>query len=193
MENESKKKIKNKVILYTVGEVLTANLVKDVVLGIKDSSIRGKSDASHENSVGYENINTRFNTKVHVNNFVVLHIKRKEYNDITALTNKLNKCKNEGISVSLVFECDADTLGEMYMDTDYLESILKRFDIDMPIYFDIDKIMSNKKLNNTMKKLLYIIIPIGILAILNILTDEQYIIVGWIFIGIWIIKILAEK
>ena len=73
MENESKKKIKNKVILYTVGEVLTANLVKDVVLGIKDSSIRGKSDASHENSVGYENINTRFNTKVHVNNFVVLH------------------------------------------------------------------------------------------------------------------------
>lgn len=152
MENESKKKIKNKVILYTVGGVLTANLVKDIVLGIKDSSIRGKSDASHENSVGYENINTRFNTKVHVNNFVVLHIKRKEYNDITALTNKLNKCKNEGISVSLVFECDADTLGEMYMDTDYLESILKRFDIDMPIYFDIDKIMSNKKLNNTIKK-----------------------------------------
>ena len=152
MENESKKKIKNKVILYTAGGVLTANLVKDIVLGIKDSSIRGKSDASHENSVGYENINTRFNTKVHVNNFVVLHIKRKEYNDITALTNKLNKCKNEGISVSLVFECDADTLGEMYMDTDYLESILKRFDIDMPIYFDIDKIMSNKKLNNTMKK-----------------------------------------
>lgn len=152
MENESKKKIKNKVILYTVGGTLTANLVKDVVLGIKDFSIRGKSDASHENTVGYENINTRFNTKVHVNNFVVLHIKRKEYNDITALTNKLNKCKNEGISVSLVFECDADTLGEMYMDTDYLESILKRFDIDMPIYFDIDKIMSNKKLNNTMKK-----------------------------------------
>ena len=44
-----------------------------------------------------------------------------------------------------------------------------------------------------MKKLLYIIIPIGILAVLNILTDEQCIIVGWIFIGIWIIKILTEK
>ena len=44
-----------------------------------------------------------------------------------------------------------------------------------------------------MKKLLYIIIPIGILVVLNMLTDEQYIVVGWIFIGIWIIKILAEK
>ena len=44
-----------------------------------------------------------------------------------------------------------------------------------------------------MKKLLYIIIPISILAILNILTDEQCIIIGWIFIGIWIIKILTEK
>ena len=44
-----------------------------------------------------------------------------------------------------------------------------------------------------MKKLLYIIIPISILTVLNMLTDEQCIIVGWIFIGIWIIKILAEK
>ena len=44
-----------------------------------------------------------------------------------------------------------------------------------------------------MKKLLYIIIPIGILAVLNILTDEQCIIIGWTFIGIWIIKILTEK
>ena len=44
-----------------------------------------------------------------------------------------------------------------------------------------------------MKKLLYIIIPIGILVVLNMLADEQYIVVGQIFIGIWIIKILAEK
>ena len=44
-----------------------------------------------------------------------------------------------------------------------------------------------------MKKLLYIIIPIGILAVLNMLTDKQCIIVGWIFISIWIIKILTEK
>ena len=44
-----------------------------------------------------------------------------------------------------------------------------------------------------MKKLLYIIIPISILAVLNMLTDEQCIIVGWIFIGIWIIKILKKK
>lgn len=44
-----------------------------------------------------------------------------------------------------------------------------------------------------MKKLLYIIIPIGILAVLNMLTDSQVIIVGWVFISIWIIKILTEK
>ncbi len=38
-----------------------------------------------------------------------------------------------------------------------------------------------------------IIVSIGILAVLNMLTDEQCIVVGWIFIGIWIIKILTEK
>lgn len=44
-----------------------------------------------------------------------------------------------------------------------------------------------------MKKLLYIIIPIGILTVLNMITDEQCIIIGWIFIGIWIIKILTKN
>lgn len=44
-----------------------------------------------------------------------------------------------------------------------------------------------------MKKLLYIIIPIGILAVLNMLTDEQCITVGWIFTTIWIVKTLTEK
>jgi len=44
-----------------------------------------------------------------------------------------------------------------------------------------------------MKKLLYIIIPIGILAVLNTLTDEQCIIAGWIFTVISLFKILTEK
>lgn len=44
-----------------------------------------------------------------------------------------------------------------------------------------------------MKKLLYIIIPIGILAVLNTLTDSQYTTISWIFISIWIIKTLTEK
>lgn len=44
-----------------------------------------------------------------------------------------------------------------------------------------------------MKKLLYIIIPVGILAVLNMLTDEQFIMVSWIFVGICVIKTLTEK
>lgn len=152
MDKEKKKLDKSKLIAYTLDGILTINAIKDVVIGIKAHDIKGKSDGTSENKIGYENINTRFNTKVHTNNFVVLHIKRRMYNDITALTNKLNKCKNEGISVSLVLDSDSSSLNDIYMDIDYLESILSRFDIDMPIYINIDKIMLNKKLNNTMKK-----------------------------------------
>lgn len=148
MEKEDKKKI----ILYTVGGILTANAVKDVYLGIKDASIKGKRDFSDENTIGYENINTRFNTKVHTNNFVVLRVKRGSLNDITALTDKLNKCRNENISVSLVLDSNSCTLGDLYSDIDYLESILKKFEIDMPVYFNIDSIMNNKSLNNAMKR-----------------------------------------
>ena len=100
MDKEKKKLDKSKLIAYTLDGILTINAIKDVVIGIKAHDIKGKSDGTSENKVGYEDINTRFNTKVHTNNFIVLHIKRRMYNDITALTNKLNKCKNEGISVS---------------------------------------------------------------------------------------------
>lgn len=146
------KEKKNKILLYSVGGILTANLVRDVVVGIKDETMKGKTDATLENTIGYENINTRFNTKVHTNNFVVLHIKRKEFNDITAISNKLNKCRDEGISVTLVLDSDPASLENVYSDIDFLESILRKYNIDMPIYLNIDKIMSNKKLNSSTKK-----------------------------------------
>lgn len=145
------KKEKKKIILYTVGGVLTANLVRDVVLGIKAANIKGKSDATKENTIGYENIDTRFNTKVHTNNFVVLHVKKQGLNDITALSDKLNKCRDEGISVTLVLDSNPNSLENIYSDIDFLESILKKYNIDMPIYLNIDNIMSNKKLNSSSK------------------------------------------
>lgn len=145
------KKEKKKIILYTVGGVLTANLVYDVGLGIKDANIKGKSDATKENTIGYENIDTRFNTKVHTNNFVVLHVKKQGLNDITALSDKLNKCRDEGISVTLVLNSNPNSLENIYSDIDFLESILKKYNIDMPIYLNIDNIMSNKKLNSSSK------------------------------------------
>ena len=44
-----------------------------------------------------------------------------------------------------------------------------------------------------MKKITYVIITIIVLIILSILSDQQFLILGWIFIGFSVILILTEK
>ena len=44
-----------------------------------------------------------------------------------------------------------------------------------------------------MKKVIYVIITIIALIILSILSDQQFLILGWIFIGCSAILILTEK
>ena len=49
----------------------TLNTIKDGSDLIKSKITEGKEDKSGENKVGHEGYNTRFNTEVHSNNFVV--------------------------------------------------------------------------------------------------------------------------
>ncbi len=104
-----------------------------------------------ENTIGYEDIGIRYNFNVHTNNFVIIHVENKTLNDITALKEKITKCNDLGISVGIVLDTKADTLSEMYKDVDFLESIIKEYKIDLPIYCNIDHIMNNKSLNNAQR------------------------------------------
>ena len=53
----------------------------------KAKVVESKEDGTKENTVGYENINIHYNTEVHSNNFVILHVSTSDYNDITAIEN----------------------------------------------------------------------------------------------------------
>lgn len=44
-----------------------------------------------------------------------------------------------------------------------------------------------------MKKGIYVIIAIAILIVLSISSDQQFLLLAWIFIGYSLIKILTEK
>lgn len=129
----------------------TLNTIKDGSDLIKSKITEGKEDKSGENKVGHEGYNTRFNTEVHSNNFVVLHISDKTINDITNLRKTLNQCKDRNISVSLVLDTSSVDLARMNKDIDFLQAILKQYQIDMPVYCNIDSIMNSKILNNAEK------------------------------------------
>lgn len=155
-DNESKRKISNKTkaIGILLGTAATINTINDARQLITSSIVARTNDGTEENTVGYEEYNTRFNTTVHSNNFVVLKVSEKSFNDITNLRNTLNECKDRNISVCIVLDTKAENLAKMHKDIDFLQAVVKQYNIDMPIYCNIDNIMNNKKLNNAEKQTL---------------------------------------
>lgn len=123
-------------------------------LSKKDSNITYGISQEAENTVGYKDINVYFNNNVYSNNFVVLHISNKSFQDISMLKAKLEKCNKANISVGLVLDTKACTLADIYSDVDFLQAVVKDYKIDLPIYCNIDNIMANESLNNAQKSTL---------------------------------------
>lgn len=154
-ENENiKSKNRKKTVGIILGAAATSNALSDVARYIISCNVERTTDGTPENTVGYEGYNIRFNTRIHSNNFVVLHVSEKTFNDITGLRDTLNQCKDKKISISIVLDTKADNLAKMYKDIDFLQAILKQYNIDMPVYCNIDNIMNNKNLNNAEKSAL---------------------------------------
>ena len=76
---------------------------------IKENS----TDGTQKNTIGYENIGIDYNIKVHTNNFVMLHVSTSDFNDISALRAKLEKCNDLGISVGLILDTKALNLADI--------------------------------------------------------------------------------
>ena len=105
-----------------------------------------------ENTVGYEGISVNYNMQVHTNNFVVLHVKNTPGYDFSDFRAKLEKCNELGIEVSLILDTDAEDLATIYTDVDFLQAIVKEYNIDLPIYLNIDNVMMCNSTNNAQKK-----------------------------------------
>ena len=82
----------------------------------------------------------------------MLHVSTSDFNDISALRAKLEKCNDLGISVGLILDTKALNLADIYKDIDYLQAIVKEYKIDLPIYCNIDTVMEEPSLNNYQKE-----------------------------------------
>lgn len=119
---------------------------------IVEHNVETKVTDEAENMVGYNGINLYCNTTVHTNNFVVLHVKTTEGIDFSDFRAKLEKCNELGVEVCLVLDTKAEDLATIYEDVDFLQAIVKEYKIDLPIYLNIDKVMSCSSTNNAQKK-----------------------------------------
>ena len=119
---------------------------------ITQYQVEHKETDETENTVGYNDISVKYNTQVHTNNFVVLHVKNAFGFDVSNMRAKLEKCNELGIEVSLVLDTDAENLASIYSDVDFLQAIVKEYEIDLPIYLNIDNVMMCSGTNNAQKK-----------------------------------------
>ena len=148
-ENKIKSK-KSKKILTATTPIVMFSIGGRIISEI----IENTEDKTEENTVGYDNIGTNYNFHVHKNNFVVLHVNRSFSYDMNAMKTKIEKCNEKGISIGLVLDTKAETLADIYQDIDFIQSIIKEYKIDFPIYCNINNIMSNKKLDVSQKRTL---------------------------------------
>lgn len=119
-----------------------------------DQSVTYGVSSTEENEMGYHDISAFCNDEVYSNDFVILHISNKEWQDISLLRAKLKKCNDAHISVGLVLDTKATTLSQIYKDVDFLQAVMKEFTIDLPVYCNIDSIMDSSSLNNAQKSAL---------------------------------------
>ena len=147
----SKKKKFDSIINWIFG-IGTVGMAAKAGAKIKQYQVEHNPTEEAENTVGYNDISVRYNTEVHTNNFVVLHVKNTPGYDISDIRAKLEKCNELGIEVSLVLDTDAEDLATIYTDVDFLQAIVKEYKIDLPIYLNIDNVMMCSSTNNAQKK-----------------------------------------
>ena len=119
------------------------------ILEYKSNKVAKSNDKTNENEVGYSDVSTINNTSVHTNNFVILHVNKKD--NIEILKEKIEFCHNNNISIGLVLDTEALNLATIYEDVDFLQAIVKEYKIDLPVYCNIDSIMNSSKLNNAQR------------------------------------------
>lgn len=132
--------------LYALTGISTVYRAGIEVQEYKSNKVAKTSDNTKENEVGYDNISILNNTSVHTNNFVILHVNKKD--NIELLKEKIEFCHKNNISIGLVLDTEALDLASIYSDVDFLQAIVKEYKIDLPVYCNIDSIMESKELNS---------------------------------------------
>lgn len=64
---------------------------------------------------------------------------------------EIKKGNEKDISLGLVISTDADSEVAIYDDVEYVRSLINNYDVNFPVYLNIEGIINNKSLNNEMK------------------------------------------
>lgn len=138
---------KKKVSLLLAGFILTGSIGGTVYHFMKED----KDEVKVENEIGHENIFPGLNLSVDDQDFVVLDIGNHEDIGTYFQDMKMKYCNKNDISLGVVVTTDAKTESAIYDDVEYVNGILSKYQVDFPVYLDINSLMEEDSLNTEMK------------------------------------------
>lgn len=103
------------------------------------------------NNIGYSNVRTIDEMGLDENRFAVLDAGDHDTVKIPFQRTKFEMCNEHGVCLGIVISSDSSTESDIYDDVEYAKSLVRDYEVKFPVYFNIDKIITNDNLNIEMK------------------------------------------
>ena len=108
------------------------------------------NESSTDNEKGHNNISS-FLPNVPSQDFVVLNVGDHDSVGVFRQDKKIRYCNKKDISLGIIVDSDAEREDAIYDDVDYVKGLVRDYNIDFPVYLNINNIITNDSLNNEMK------------------------------------------
>lgn len=138
---------KGKIAAILAGVVLTGTIG-----GVLYQHFSSKEDdTKQENQVGHEDLIPLPFLAVDDEDFVVLDIGNHQDIGTFFQNQKMKFCNENDISFGVVVSTTATDEAFIYDDVEYVKGVLSEYQVDFPVYLDINELMENNSLNTEMK------------------------------------------
>ena len=138
---------KGKIAAILAGVVLTGTIG-----GVLYQHFSSKdSDTKQENQVGHEDLIPLPFFSVDDEDFVVLDIGNHQDIGTFFQNQKMKFCNENDISFGVVVSTTATDEAFIYDDVEYVKGVLSEYQVDFPVYLDINELIENNSLNTEMK------------------------------------------
>lgn len=104
-----------------------------------------------ENQIGHEDFNLITSWNLDDSDFVILDVGDHDTIETHFQDKKITYCNENDIALGVIVSSSADKESEIYDDVEYVKSIINQYDVNFPVYLNIDNIITNDDLNIEMK------------------------------------------
>ena len=104
-----------------------------------------------ENSIGHSDFGLVTAWNLDDRDFVILDIGDHDTIETHFQDKKITYLNEHDISLGVIVSTSAEKEADIYDDVEYVKSVLKEYDVDFPVYIDVNGIMENDNLNLEMK------------------------------------------